>query len=100
MAVAAALIGLIVFMGRDEPQAENQPVTERRGPPPAAAGSEGVKTFPVAGRDHIQPSQQPDNWNSTADLRRPPGHPAAGRASTTTSRTCGPWSTTWSTATW
>ena len=61
-----ALIGLIVFMGRDEPQAENKPVTEQaRAAAPRQAGSEGVKTSPVAGRDHIQPSQQPDNWNST-----------------------------------
>jgi hypothetical protein len=40
-----ALIGLIVFMGREEPQAENRPVAEEA-------------------RDHIQPSEQPDNWNS------------------------------------
>jgi hypothetical protein len=61
-----ALIGLIVFMGRDEPQAENKPVTEQaRAAAREQAGSEGVKTFPVAGRDHIQPSQQPRNWNST-----------------------------------
>ena len=29
-----------------------------------AAGSEGVKTFPEAGRDHIGADEQPDNWNS------------------------------------
>ena len=60
-----ALIGLIVIMGRDEPQAQNQPVTEEaRAAARQAAGSEGVKTFPAAGRDHIQASQQPRNWNS------------------------------------
>jgi Protein of unknown function (DUF3105) len=60
-----ALIGLIVFMGRDEPQAENQPVSEQaRAAGREAAGSEGVRTFPVAGRDHIQASQQPRNWSS------------------------------------
>jgi Protein of unknown function (DUF3105) len=60
-----ALIGLIVFMGRDEPQAENQPVTEQaRAAGREAAGSEGVKTFPVAGQDHIAANEQPDNWNS------------------------------------
>ena len=60
-----ALIGLIVFMGREEPQAENQPVTEQaRAAGREAAGSEGVRTFPVAGQDHITPSEQPDNWNS------------------------------------
>jgi hypothetical protein len=62
----AALIALIVFEGRsDQPQASNQSVS------PAAleagrtaAGSKGVQTFPEAGRDHIGPGEQPDNWNS------------------------------------
>ena len=30
----------------------------------AAAGSQGVKTFPEAGQDHIDAGEQPDNWNS------------------------------------
>jgi hypothetical protein len=61
----AALIGLIVFQGRDTPQAENQPVSAsaleagRK-----AAGSSGVKTFPNAGRNHLSGNQQPSNWNS------------------------------------
>jgi Protein of unknown function (DUF3105) len=60
-----ALIALIVFMGREEPQAENRPVTEQaRTAGREAAGSEGLQTFPVAGQDHIQPSEQADNWNS------------------------------------
>jgi Protein of unknown function (DUF3105) len=60
-----ALVGLIVFMGRDEPQAENQPVAaEALAAGREQAGSEGVKTFPVAGQDHIDPGEQPDNWNS------------------------------------
>jgi Protein of unknown function (DUF3105) len=60
-----ALVGLIVFMGRDEPQAENQPVAaEALAAGRDQAGSEGVKTFPVAGQDHIDPGEQPDNWNS------------------------------------
>jgi uncharacterized protein DUF3105 len=60
-----ALIALIVFQGRDEPQATARPVTPaaleagRR-----AAGSEGVKAFAEAGRDHIGANEQPDNWNS------------------------------------
>jgi uncharacterized protein DUF3105 len=60
-----ALIAVIVFVGRDEPQATARPVT------PAAleagrqaAGSEGVKAFAEAGRDHIGANEQPDNWNS------------------------------------
>ena len=61
-----ALIGLIVFMGRDEPQAQNQPVAaDALAAGRKAAGSSGVKTFPMAGRDHIQPNEQPGNWNST-----------------------------------
>jgi hypothetical protein len=60
-----ALLALIWWQGREEPQADNPPVA------PAAleagrqaAGSEGVRSFPEAGRDHIDASQQPDNWNS------------------------------------
>jgi Protein of unknown function (DUF3105) len=61
----AALIGLIVFEGRDTPQAENKPVSsEALAAGLKAAGSEGVKTFPEAGRNHIPASQQPKNWNS------------------------------------
>jgi hypothetical protein len=61
-----ALIAVIVIAGRDTPQATNKAVT------PAAlqaarqaAGSQGVKTYPSAGRNHITPNQQPSNWNST-----------------------------------
>jgi hypothetical protein len=62
----AALVGLIVFQGRDDtPQAQDQPVSA------AAleagrkeAGSSGVKTYPEAGHDHIKVNQQPRNWNS------------------------------------
>ena len=60
-----ALIGLILFMGRDEPQAQNQPVAaDALAAGRKAAGSSGIKTFPMAGQDHIAPNQQPDNWNS------------------------------------
>ena len=61
-----ALVALIVFMGREHPPAANKAVT------PAAlqagrqaAGSQGVKTYPSAGRNHISADQQPSNWNST-----------------------------------
>ena len=60
-----ALIAVIVIAGRDTPQATNKAVA------PAAlqaarqaAGSQGVKTYPSAGRNHITPNQQPSNWNS------------------------------------
>ena len=65
VASLAALVGLIFFMGRTDPQATNKAVA------PAAlaaarqeAGSQGVKTFPSAGRNHIAANQQPSNWNS------------------------------------
>jgi hypothetical protein len=65
VACLLVLVGLIYFMGRDEPQATNEAVT------PAAlaagrreAGASGVKTFPSAGRNHIAANQQPSNWNS------------------------------------
>ena len=65
VASLAALVGLILFTGRDDPQATNKAVA------PAAlaaarqeAGSQGVKTFPNAGRNHIAANQQPSNWNS------------------------------------
>jgi type II secretory pathway pseudopilin PulG len=61
----AALIALILWQGRDTPQAENKPVTAAaREAGRKAAGSSGVKTFPEAGRTHIKGNQQPGNWNS------------------------------------
>jgi hypothetical protein len=64
--VLVALIALIVWQGRDEPQAPaGRPVSAAAlEAGRQAAGSEGVKSFPEAGRDHIDPSQQPRNWNS------------------------------------
>jgi uncharacterized protein DUF3105 len=61
-----ALVALIVVTERDNnPQAANKAVS------PAAlqagrqeAGSQGVKTYPSAGRNHITPDKQPSNWNS------------------------------------
>jgi Protein of unknown function (DUF3105) len=61
-----ALVALIVFMGRENPPAANKPVTpEALQAGRQAAGSQGVKTFPSAGRNHIGADQQPSNWNST-----------------------------------
>ena len=67
VAVAAlvALVALIVFQGREPETAVNQPVAAAAlEAGRQAAGSEGVKTFAEAGRDHIGPGEQPDNWNS------------------------------------
>jgi len=62
-----ALLALIYFEGRGAPQAEaKKPVTEEaRAAGRQAAGSQGVQTFPEAGRNHIAANEQPDNWNST-----------------------------------
>jgi Protein of unknown function (DUF3105) len=61
-----ALLALIYFEGRGAPQAENKPVTEEaRAAGRQEAGSQGLRTFPAAGQDHIAANEQPDNWNST-----------------------------------
>ena len=62
-----ALLGVIWFEGRaDAPQADNPSVSAAAlAAGRTAAGSKGVQTFPEAGRDHIGPGEQPDNWNST-----------------------------------
>ena len=61
-----ALVALIVFMGRENPPAANKTVTPAaRQAGRQAAGSQGVKTYPSAGRNHISAEQQPSNWNST-----------------------------------
>ena len=58
----------IVFMGREEPQAENKPVAaEALAAGRAAAGSEGVKTFPWPARTTSAPSS-PTYGRPTADL--------------------------------
>jgi hypothetical protein len=62
-----ALLAVIWFEGRsDTPPADNQSVSAAAlEAGRTAAGSKGVQTFPQAGRDHIGPGEQPDNWNST-----------------------------------
>ena len=62
-----ALLAVIWFEGRsDTPQADNQSVSaDALAAGRTAAGSKGIQTFPEAGRDHISPGEQPDNWNST-----------------------------------
>jgi hypothetical protein len=60
-----ALIAVIVIAGRDEPQATNKAVAPAAlAAARQAAGSQGVKTYPSAGRNHISANQQPSNWNS------------------------------------
>jgi Protein of unknown function (DUF3105) len=65
VASLVALLALIFFMGRDEPQATNKAVSaDALAAARREAGSQGVKTFPSAGRNHIAANQQPSNWNS------------------------------------
>jgi hypothetical protein len=60
-----ALLALIWWQGREEPPAGNPQVPAAAlAAGRTAAGSEGVKSFPEAGRDHIDAGEQPDNWNS------------------------------------
>jgi hypothetical protein len=60
-----ALLALIWWQGRQEPPASNPQVSAAAlEAGRAAAGSSGVKTFPEAGRTHIDASEQPGNWNS------------------------------------
>src|SRR4029453_185381 len=50
---------------RRGPQADTPQVPQgARAAGRQAAGSQGLKTFPEAGRDHIAANEQPDNWNS------------------------------------
>ena len=67
-----ALIGLIVFMGRDEPQAENKPVTEQRAGR-RRAGSEAPRS--PAGRNHLQFAGAARTGTPPPTSGRPPGHP-------------------------
>jgi Protein of unknown function (DUF3105) len=60
-----ALLALIWWQGREAAPASNPQVSAAAlEAGRAAAGSEGVKSFPQAGRDHIDAGEQPDNWNS------------------------------------
>jgi hypothetical protein len=60
-----ALLALIWWQGREEAPAGNPAVSEAaREAGRTAAGSEGVKSFPEAGRTHIDAGAQPSNWNS------------------------------------
>jgi len=58
---ALAIVGVIVWQGRDQDRVSPQALTAAR----QQAGSSGVREFPEAGRNHIGADQQPSNWNST-----------------------------------
>jgi hypothetical protein len=56
-----ALLGVIVWQGRG---GDDQVSPEALAAARQQAGSTGVREFPEAGRTHIAPNQQADNWNS------------------------------------
>jgi hypothetical protein len=60
VAAVVVLIGVIVWQGRGEEKVSPGELAAAR----QEAGSSGVKQFPEAGRKHIEPNQQPSNWNS------------------------------------
>jgi|Tabmets5t2r1_1033131.scaffolds.fasta_scaffold04872_3 hypothetical protein len=55
------LLGVIVWQGRG---GDDQVSPEALAAARQQAGSTGVREFPEAGRNHIAPNQQADNWNS------------------------------------
>ena len=57
---ALVIVGVIVWQGRDSDRVSPQDLAAAR----QQAGSNGVTEYAEAGRTHIDPSQQPDNWNS------------------------------------
>jgi hypothetical protein len=54
------IVGVIVWQGRDTDRVSAQDLAAAR----QQAGSSGVTEYPQAGRTHIDPNQQPSNWNS------------------------------------
>jgi predicted lipid-binding transport protein (Tim44 family) len=57
---ALVIVGVIVWQGRDSDRVSPQDLAAAR----QQAGSSGVTEYAEAGRVHIEPSQQPANWNS------------------------------------
>jgi Protein of unknown function (DUF3105) len=60
VAAALVIVGVIVWQGRDTDQVDPQQLAAAR----QQAGASGVTEYAEAGRTHIDPSQQPGNWNS------------------------------------
>jgi predicted lipid-binding transport protein (Tim44 family) len=60
VAAVLVIVGVIVWQGRDSDRVSPQDLAAAR----QQAGSNGVTEYAEAGRDHIDPNQQADNWNS------------------------------------
>jgi hypothetical protein len=61
VAAVAVIVGVIIWQGRDSDRVSPQALAAAR----QQAGSTGVTEYAEAGRTHIDPNQQPSNWNST-----------------------------------
>jgi hypothetical protein len=57
---ALVIVGVIVWQGRDSDRVSPQELAAAR----QQAGASGVTEYAEAGRTHIDPGQQPGNWNS------------------------------------
>jgi Protein of unknown function (DUF3105) len=62
--VIVALVGVILWQGRDTSLKLTSPSASQLAAATEAAGASQVQTFAEAGRDHIGPDAQPRNWNS------------------------------------
>jgi Protein of unknown function (DUF3105) len=62
--VVLALVGVILWQGRDTSIKLTRPDAARLAAASREAGASQVQQFAEAGRDHIGPDAQPRNWNS------------------------------------
>jgi Protein of unknown function (DUF3105) len=62
--VVLALVGLVLWQGRDTSIKLTNPDAAQLAAATRAAGASPVRQFAQAGRDHIGPDAQPKNWNS------------------------------------
>jgi hypothetical protein len=64
LAVVVALVGIIVWQGRDRSVQLTRPDAATLTAARQAAGCNEVQQLTQAGRNHISPDKQPGNWNS------------------------------------
>jgi len=64
LVVVVALVGIIVWQGRDRSLKLTRPDAATLTAARQAAGCNEVQQLSQAGRDHISPDKQPGNWNS------------------------------------
>ena len=64
LVVVVAVVGLILYQGRDRSTKLTRPSATALASATKAAGCSAVQQFPQAGRNHIAADVQPKNWNS------------------------------------